>query len=115
MYWVVAKVKTMSDSTNNITVIIAGRPYPLKIKEGDEPIIRRIVKEVNDKIALFQNTYPRKDRQDWLSMALLTSAVDLHKAQATIAQPAPVAETATDPQLAERLSHLDSILSLLVN
>ena len=74
----------MSDSTNNITVIIAGRPYPLKIKEGDEPIIRRIVKEVNDKISLFQNTYPRKDRQDWLSMALLTTAVDLHKAQAVV-------------------------------
>ena len=115
MYWVVAKVKTMSDSTNNITVIIAGRPYPLKIKEGDEPIIRRIVKEVNDKIALFQNTYPRKDRQDWMSMALLTTAVDLHKAQATLAQPAPVAEPTTDPQLSERLSQLDSLLSSLVN
>jgi cell division protein ZapA (FtsZ GTPase activity inhibitor) len=115
MYWVVAKVKTMSDSTNNITVIIAGRPYPLKIKEGDEPIIRRIVKEVNDKIALFQNTYPRKDRQDWLSMALLTIAVDLHKAQATLAQPAPVAEPTTDPHLSERLSHLDLLLSSLVN
>ena len=105
----------MSDSTNNITVIIAGRPYPLKIKEGDEPIIRRIVKEVNDKIALFQNTYPRKDRLDWLSMALLTCSVDLHKAQATLAQPAPVAEPTTDPQLSDRLSHLDSLLSSLVN
>ena len=105
----------MSDSTNNITVLIAGRPYPLKIKDGDEPIIRRIVKEVNDKIALFQNTYPRKDRQDWLSMALLTSAVDLHKAQATLAQPLPVAEPVEDPQLSERLSYLDSLLSEMVN
>ena len=104
----------MSDSTNNITVLIAGRPYPLKIKDGDEPIIRRIVKEVNDKIALFQNTYPRKDRQDWLSMALLTSAVDLHKAQATLAQPLPVAEPVEDPQLSERLSYLDSLLSEMV-
>ena len=105
----------MSDSTNNITVIIAGRPYPLKIKEGDEPIIRRIVKEVNDKIALFQNTYPQKDRQDWLSMALLTTAVDLHKAQATMAQPAPVAEPTTDPQVSDRLSHLDALLTQLVS
>ncbi len=105
----------MSDSTNNITVIIAGRPYPLKIKEGDEPIIRRIVKEVNDKISLFQNTYPRKDRQDWLSMALLTCSVDLHKAQATLAQPVPVAESTTDPEFSDRLSHLDSLLSSLVN
>ncbi|MBL7816678.1 MAG: cell division protein ZapA [Saprospiraceae bacterium] len=105
----------MSDSTNNITVIIAGRPFPLRIKEGDEPIIRRIVKEVNDKIALFQNTYPRKDRQDWLSMALLTCAVDLHKAQATLAQPMPIAEPTLDPQMSDRLSHIDSMLASLVN
>lgn len=105
----------MSDSTNNITVIIAGRPYPLRIKEGDEPIIRRIVKEVNDKISLFQNTYPRKDRQDWMSMALLTTAVDLHKVQATMTQPASEPVPVEDPQLAERLSNLNSLLSEMVN
>ena len=105
----------MSDSTNNITVLIAGRPYPLRIKEGDEPIIRRIVKEVNDKISLFQNTYPSKDRQDWMSMTLLTFAVDLYKVQATMAQPAPVAVPVEDPQLAERLSHLDLLLAEMVN
>ena len=92
----------------NITVIIAGRPYPLKVKEGDEPIIRRIVKELNDKIALFQNTYPRKDRQDWLTMALLTFAVDLHKTQ----QVAYVAADFVDPSLAERLSKIDALLTL---
>ena len=105
----------MSDSTNNITVIIAGRPYPLRIKEGDEPIIRRIVKEVNDKLSLFQTTYPRKDRQDWMSMALLTFAVDLHKVQTTVAQPAPVSVPIEDLQLTERLSHLDFLLAEMVN
>lgn len=105
----------MSDSTNNITVIIAGRPYPLRIKEGDEPIIRRIVKEVNDKISLFQNTYPRKDRQDWMSMALLTTAVDLHKVQATMTQPTSPPVPVEDPQLTERLSNLNSLLSEMVN
>lgn len=67
--------------TSNITVLIAGRPYPLKIKAGDEPTIRNIVKEVNEKINRFQLTYTKKDKQDCLSMALLTYAVDLHKAQ----------------------------------
>jgi cell division protein ZapA len=105
----------MSDSTTNITVLIAGRPYPLKIKEGDEPIIRRIVKEVNDKITLFQNTYPRKDRQDWLSMAILTFAVDLHKLQATPPKTQNVAQPVPDTQLAERLSQLDSLLTDVLN
>ena len=96
------------DGTTNITVLIAGRPYPLKIKEGDEPIIRRIVKEVNDKITLFQNTYPRKDRQDHLSMALLTYAVDAHKAQATaVSSSSPI----IDPHLTDHLSHIDALLT----
>jgi cell division protein ZapA (FtsZ GTPase activity inhibitor) len=97
----------MPDGTTNITVIIAGRPYPLRVKEGDEPIIRRIVKEVNDKIALYQTSYPRKDRQDWLTMALLTFAVDLHKTQ----QVAAVAADTTDPSLADRLSLIDAVLA----
>ena len=96
----------MTDGTTNITVLIADRPYPLKIKEGDEPVILRIVKEVNDKIRLFQTTYPRKERQDCMAMTLLTYAVDLHKAQAIAnAEPSP------DPQLAERLSQIDAMLS----
>jgi cell division protein ZapA (FtsZ GTPase activity inhibitor) len=102
---VVAKSVTM-DETTNITVLIAGRPYPLKIKEGDEPVIRRIVKEVNDKITLFQNTYPRKDRLDHLAMVLLTYAVDNHKAQTLSAQ-APT----FDPKQADKLSQIDAFLS----
>jgi cell division protein ZapA (FtsZ GTPase activity inhibitor) len=95
----------MNDGTTNITVVIAGRPYPLKIKESDEPVIRRIVNDVNEKIRLFQDTYPRKDRQDWLSMAILTLAVDLHKAQVA------AANSVSDGSLAERLSNLDALLS----
>lgn len=63
----------------NITVLIAGRPYPLKINASDEETIRKIVKEANDKINRFQLTYPQKDKQDCLAMALLTIAVELQK------------------------------------
>lgn len=101
---------TTMDGTTNITVLIAGRPYPLKIKEGDEPIIRRIVKEVNDKITLFQNTYPRKDRQDHLTMVLLTYAVDAHKAQAV--QNVPAQNSTLDPQVSDQLTQIDDLLSL---
>ena len=65
----------------NITVLIAGRPYPLKVKVGDEDAIRKIVKDVNEKINRFQLTYNKKDKQDCLSMSLLTYAVDLHKSK----------------------------------
>ena len=90
-----------------ITVMIAGRPYPLKIKAGDEPAIRQIVKEVNEKINQFQLTYTNKDKQDCLSMALLTYAVDLHKAQKE--------STATpDSALTDKVQQLDELLDHLL-
>lgn len=99
-------MRTMDDQeTKNITVVIAGRPYPLKIKGEDEPAIRKIVKEVNEKINKFQLTYTRKDKQDCLSMALLTYAVDLFKAQQNQTR---------DTIIASRLSQLDHLLDTLV-
>lgn len=91
--------------TKNITVLIAGRPYPLKIKGGDEPLIRKIVKEVNEKINRFQLTYNSKDKQDCLSMALLTYAVDLHKAKQKSTQ---------DTTISSKLSNLDALLDTLL-
>ncbi len=90
--------------STTITALIAGRPYPLKIKEGDEPIIRKIVKEVNDKVLLFQSTYPKKDKQDHFAMALLTYAVELHKA---LQEP-----DTTD--FAQKLLHIDELLTRAV-
>lgn len=91
--------------TKNITVLIGGRPYPLKVKSGDEPTIRRIVKEVNEKINRFQLTYTNKDKQDCLAMALLTYAVDLHKSHQS---------TSPESHLSAKLTELDELLDHLV-
>ena len=88
-----------------INVTIAGRPYPLKIKEGDEPVIREIVKEINEKINRFQLSYNKKDKQDCLAMSLLTYAVDLHKAQQT---------TTPDTNLSTQVEQLDELLNHLL-
>ena len=69
----------MDGDMKSITVLIASRPYPLRIKEEDEKRIKGIVKDINDKISKFQMTYAQKDKQDCLAMALLTYAVDLQK------------------------------------
>lgn len=91
--------------TKSITVVIAGRPYPLKVKAEDEAAIRKIVKDVNEKINRFQLTYTNKDKQDCLAMALLTYAVDLHKHQQT---------TTPESILSSKLSQLDELLDKLV-
>ncbi len=89
-----------------LTFIIAGRPYPLKIKANDEPVIRKIIKEVNEKINRFQLTYPNRDKQDCLSMSVLAYAVDLHKANSR----GRATQNIDDPQLSEKLSKLEELL-----
>ena len=74
----------------------------MKIKANDEPVIRRIVKEVNEKVNKFQLAYPNREKQDCLAMALLAYAVDLHKASS---QPEPAS-----PELSEKLSRIQALL-----
>ncbi len=70
----------MSDNEiTNITITIAGRPYSLKIKAHEEQLIRGVAKEVNKKVAFFEETYKQRDKKDCLSMALLTYAVETAK------------------------------------
>jgi cell division protein ZapA (FtsZ GTPase activity inhibitor) len=94
----------MEDNTINITVLIAGRPYPLKVRAEDEPNIRRLVKDVNDMINRFQGAYHNRDKQDFLAMSLLTYAVELHKAK----------QEALPRDAADRLEQVDKLLSYLV-
>lgn len=91
--------------TKNITVLIAGRPYPLKVKQNDEPAIRKIVKVLNEKVNRFQLSYPNKDKQDCLSMALLTYAVDLHKQQQS---------ASVNNQVSSKLSEIETLLDNLL-
>ena len=90
----------------HITVLIAGRPYPLKINASDEPAIRKIVKEVNEKLNRFQLTYTNKDKQDCLSMTLLTYAVELHKAKQSQND-----DSSLNGKLSQLKALLDSVLS----
>ncbi len=94
----------MSQETINIKVMIAGRTYPLKVKAGDEASILAIVKEVNEKINRFQMTYKNKDKQDCLSMALFTYAVDLHKTH----------QTSNSKELSSKIGDIDQLLDQLL-
>ena len=64
-----------------LTVTISGRSYPLKVKEGEEDLIQDLVEELNQTVQRYQKTYVNKDKQDCLSMALLTYAFDLKEAK----------------------------------
>lgn len=65
------------DDIININVIIADRPYPLKIKQSEEEDVRKAAKEVNEKVTHFQQVYAAKDKQDYLAMSALMYAVQI--------------------------------------
>lgn len=90
-----------------LTVLIAGRPYPLRIRADEEPAIRRLVKEVNDKLAHFQQTYPDRDKQDYLAMAVLTYAVDLYKAK-------QVPNNTPQPEWSAQVAHIEGLLDAML-
>lgn len=88
--------------TLNITVLIAGRPYPLKIEASEEGDIRKVVKTINEKINKFQSTYTYKDKQDCLAMTLLTYAVELQK---------NAKEVTENKELSDSLDQIDELLT----
>ena len=95
----------MDDQENiSISVHIAGRSYPLKVKQSDTDIIKSIADQVNEKVNYFQRTYVNRDKQDCLSMALLTFAVDYHRLK----------EKLNQSDVAERVEKLDKMLEELI-
>jgi cell division protein ZapA (FtsZ GTPase activity inhibitor) len=60
----------------SIEVTIAGRPFPLKVSQEEEALLHRVVDEINEKVRNLQHTYSQKDKQDCLSMTLLTYALE---------------------------------------
>lgn len=66
---------------NRIEANIAGKIIPLKVSAEEEVHVNKAVAEINSRIKQYQSDYPQKDIQDCIMMALLTYAVEFHKAQ----------------------------------
>jgi cell division protein ZapA (FtsZ GTPase activity inhibitor) len=74
-------VKDISPThTVQVTVLIGGRPFLLKVSAADEATVHRLAQEINQKVAAIQTGNPSRDKQDCLSLALLMYAVELHRA-----------------------------------
>lgn len=62
-------------------VIIAGRKYPVKVSKTELEALAKIEQEVNDELYNIQMRYADRDKQDCLSMTLLSYAMRLKKLQ----------------------------------
>lgn len=58
-----------------LTIVIAGRSFPVKVNKEEERLLPLIEKDLNDQIRKMQLTYTDRDIQDCLSMVLLTQAI----------------------------------------
>jgi cell division protein ZapA (FtsZ GTPase activity inhibitor) len=61
------------NNTKRVTVVIAGRSYPVKVTEEEARLIPSLEKKINDQIMKIQMSYKDLDMQDYLSMVLLTN------------------------------------------
>ncbi len=59
-----------------VNMVIADRSYRLKINAGDEEMVRKTIKVINDKIVEFKAIFAGKDLQDYISMVLLWYATE---------------------------------------
>jgi cell division protein ZapA len=59
-----------------ISAIIADRSYRIKIEPGDEEVVRKTLKTINDKIVEFKTMFAGKDMQDYIAMVLIWYATE---------------------------------------
>ena len=60
-----------------IKVKVANRLYPLTINRKDEEGVRKAVKNIEDRLKLYESKFEARDTQDLLSMCLLEMAIKL--------------------------------------
>jgi len=54
-----------------LNIIIGDRNYRIKILPTDEEMVRKTLKNINDKIIEFKTQFAGKDMQDYVSMVLI--------------------------------------------
>lgn len=62
-----------------VNIVIGDRTYRIKALPKDEEVIRRTVKQINDKIIEFKTQFAGQDMQDYIAMVIIwyaTLAVD---------------------------------------
>jgi cell division protein ZapA (FtsZ GTPase activity inhibitor) len=92
--------------TTHITVIIAGRSYPLIVEKAEEQVVLHTVKSINERITQLQAQFQSKDKQDCLAMTLLELSIGKKDEQ-------PIANT-DDPKVQQAIDDLERSLDQLL-
>lgn len=72
----------MKDNMLNISISLAGRSYPVVVREDEESFVQTIVQDLEAEISDMSTRYANKlNKQDILAMLLLTYAKKYHEEQ----------------------------------
>lgn len=73
----------MTDANDkfNIQLMIGNQLHPINIRRDQEELFRKAAKEINEKLARYQLTYPNRGNETYMSIALLDFAVYALKAE----------------------------------
>ena len=55
----------------SLKILIAGRSYPLTVKEEEQESVQKAAKMINDKVKELEINYSIRDKQDLLAMTAL--------------------------------------------
>jgi cell division protein ZapA (FtsZ GTPase activity inhibitor) len=55
----------------SLKILIAGRTYPLTVKQEDEQAVQAAARMINEKVKEFEVNYSVRDKQDLLAMSAL--------------------------------------------
>ncbi len=88
-----------------VQVNIEGRNYSLQVNESDAHSWNHLADEVNEILKSIHSTYPQKDRQDCMAMAILTIAAKLYEARNEV----------MSSEIHQRLEGMNSTLTAALN
>ena len=97
----------MSEDLISISVVIADRPYKLKVKREEEEVVRNAAKKIKEQLRDLQQQYSVSDKQDHLAMATLLYCVETLTSKNAIYE--------VDEQLETKLDELDEILTIFLD
>ncbi len=83
-----------------IILTISGRTYPVKVSDKEEVIMRDIEKDINNKLNELQLSYEGKDVRDYMSLAIISYAYELKKAE----------DSEDEKILGKKLAEIEAIL-----
>lgn len=63
--------------SQKVNIRIAGKSYPLVVKNEEEEVLRKAAKRIEEYVSTFENNYNINEKQDALAMSALQLASEL--------------------------------------